>query len=186
MLVLNRPGFAAIVASLSGYSPTATEWSLDPNAFVGDLDRAKIQLEVFGIEAVGVDEHRIAFNPAGYPAGALVTTEIGNREITINIYAEVYDAGAEAAEVIDAIRTGIRADAVTAQLNAINLALIWMTKTTRLRAVRNERALNAAAADIRLGGIAQLVSNVQINSGWVDQIDSTPLTKAVIPGTFTQ
>ena len=180
--VLNKAGLAAIIASISGLSSHATEWEPDPNAYISDLDRAKVSLSLFGLQAVGVDEHRVTFNPPGYPTGSLVTTEIGNREVIVNVYAEAYDYTLEAAEIVDFIRTGIRADAVTAQLNSINLAFEWMAKTTKIPAVRNERALSAASADIRFGGIARL-STFQVN-GWVDFIDGTPIAAAIIPGTL--
>lgn len=179
--VVNKPALQAIIASLTGLSVPATEWGLDPNAFVGDTDRAKVQLTIERIEALGVDEHRRAYGPPGYPATAFVTTEIGQREIHINLYAECFDYSVEAAELIDLVRTGIRADAVTAQLNAINLAFEWMSTTTPIRQVRNERALNAASADIRFGGINSVVSGNENNTGFIDVVNGAN----VVPGTFT-
>jgi hypothetical protein len=179
--VVNKPALQAIIASLTGLSAPATEWGLDPNAFVGDMDRANVQITIERIEALGVDEHRRVLGPPGYPATTFVTTEIGQREIHINLYAECYDYSVEAAELIDLVRTSIRADAVTAQLNAINLAFEWMSTTTPIRQVRNERALNAASADIRFGGINSVVST-QDNTGWIDNINGP---KNIVPGTFT-
>ena len=180
--VLDKAGFRAIIASLTGLSVPATEWGLDPNAFVGDLDRAKVQITLESMEATGVDEHRRALGPPGYPAASFITTEIGNRTLHVNLYAECFDYQIEAAELIDLVRTGIRADAVTAQLNAINLAFEWMSVTTRIAQVRNERALNAATADIRLAGINYIVSGNETNEGWIETVNGNN----IIPGTFNK
>ncbi len=61
-----------------------------------------------------------------------------------------------------------------------------MTRTTMIRMTREQRATSVATADLKLAGIAQLVSSVQVGVGWVDEIDSTPVAAAIIPGTFTQ
>jgi hypothetical protein len=185
--VLDHDAFAALIATLAGLNVTNVNWDpITPDFAMIDPESAtKITLSLFGLSALGVDEHRTEFEPPGYPAQALVTTEIGNREVTINMMVEVYDRGIEAAEIIDRIRTGIRAEASTASLDAMLLALEWVTPTTPLRMTREQRTVSAATADFRFGGIAQQVSAVKLGYGWVDQIDSTPITKPVIPGTFT-
>lgn len=161
MNVLNKDAFRAIIASLTGLSDGATVWELDPQPYIGDQDRAKVYLQLFSMEALGVDEHRRAFNPGGYPPGSFVTTEIGNRTLKITIRAEVFDRGQEASELIDLIRTGIRAEAVTAKLNAINLAYVWSEQATNLRTRVDTRMVNAAVADFTFAGIASQVSDRQ-------------------------
>jgi hypothetical protein len=179
--VVNKDGLLAILGGLTGLSAVAIEWGLNPNAFVGDQDRAKVQLQLFGIEALGVDEHRRAYGPPGYPATAYVTTEIGNREVTINVYAETYDYNVEAQEILDLIRTAIRSEAVNNALFNIQLVFQWMSGTTVLKEHRNNRAISAASADIKFGGIAQFVSSVEDNQGWIETVNTTN----VVPGTFT-
>jgi hypothetical protein len=185
--VLDRTGLQTLIASLASLDVSNVEWDPDPSAaMVSPESATRVTLTLFGLSALGVDEHRVAFSPGGYPANSMVTTEIGNRDIIVNIMVEAYDLAIEAAEVMDRIRTGIRADASTATLNGLNLALVWMTRTTRVRMTAEQRAVSVATADLKLAGIAQLVSSVQVGAGWIDQIDSTPVAAAIIPGTFVQ
>lgn len=181
MRVVDKEGLRTIIASLTDLSDYATSWDLDPERPVGDTDRAKVSLKLMSVHAIGVDEHRRVYNPPGYPAGSFVTTEIGNREIRVTVYAECYDATVEAAELLDQIRTRIRADAVTAQLNAINLALEWAEKTVMLPTVHDNRLVSAAACDFRFGAIASWVSSVTTAGDWIATVDGNN----VIPGTLT-
>jgi hypothetical protein len=195
--VLNKDGFAALIATLASVNPEDVVWDPSPDFAMASPETAtKITLTLFNIAAQGVDEHRVAFNPGGYPANSLVTTEIGNREVTINCLVEVYDRDREAAEIIDAIRTGIRAASSTGALNALNLAYEWSNKTIRFAMQREQRVVSAATADFMFGGIAQLVSAIandgnntvaSPNPGWIDDLDGVPLAEGgLIPGTFTE
>ncbi len=176
MTVLDRTGFLTLVATLAGLPTTDVVFAPDPEpAMVSPESQVRVTLTLFGLAALGVDEHRDAFNPGGYPDNTLVTTEIGNRDITINVMVEAYDLGIEAMEIIDSIRTGIRTAASTATLNSLRLAFVWATKTTRIRTVREQRETSVATADFMLAGIAQQVSAVQTGSGWVEEINSAPL-----------
>lgn len=181
--VLDHEGLRAIIASVSGLSDGATFWANDPNPMTGDRDRAQITLELFSMGALGVDEHRRAFNPPDRPPNSYVTTEIGNRELVVTIRVEAFDGGVEAAEILDAIRTGIRAEAVTAKLDAISLALEWAEKSTRVRNVIDERVVSTAIADFRFGGVSQVVSQVltPAQGGWIETVD----VNNQIPGTLT-
>lgn len=182
--VLDKDGLLAIIQSLTGLSPGACFWSLDPNPAVGDTDRAQVKLEVFNMEALGVDEHRrhVSDGTDGYPANTYWVQEIGNRHAVINIRAEAFDRSVEASEIIDRIRTLIRANTITDQLNAINLAYVWSEKALRVPNAADTRALNTATADFTFAGIANIVSEVQEQQGWIDTVN----TNNTIPGTLTQ
>jgi hypothetical protein len=186
--VLDRQGLLALIATLAGLPTTDVVFDPDPNpAMVSPESQVKVTLTLFGLAALGVDEHRLAFNPGGYPTNTLVTTEIGNRDLTVNVMVEAFDQGIEAAEIIDRIRTGIRADASTAVLNGLNLAFVWATKTTRIRTTREQRETSVATMDLMLAGIAQQVSAVQTGFGWVDDIDGVPIAQGGgITGSFTE
>jgi len=191
MTVVNKDALGALIATLAQVNAADVTWDTSPdNAMISPTTAAKITLSIFGLVQQGIDEHRVAFNPGGYPANSLVTTEIGNREVTINMMVELYDKGLEASEMIDRIRTGIRSAKSTAALNAINLALETSTKTTRLPMTREQRAVSAATCDFMFGGIGQLVSDVVTpadGGGWVDDLDGVPLAQGgLIPGTFTE
>lgn len=180
--VLDRAGFAALVATIAGVDPLDVEWDIDPNAALVDpQSQVRIALTLFGIQAQGIDEHRVAYGPGGYPANALVTTEIGNREVTINMKVETYDLGIEAQEILDRIRTGIRSAASTAMLNSLNLAFEWAMKTMRMKMTSEQRAVSCAVCDFQFGGIAQQVSDVNLGGGWIEHVN----TDDVVPGTFT-
>lgn len=184
--VLNKEGLRSIIAGLTGLSDGATLWELDPQSYISDTDRARVTLEVIGMGAVGVDEHRrqLSDGTDGYPAGTFWTQELGNRHVRLTVKAEAFDAGVEACEFIDAVRTGIRADASTAALNAIALAFVWAEEATPLKLVINERRVNMAVADFTFAGIAQQVSNV-IPPGVGGDYIAVVNGNNVVPGTFS-
>lgn len=186
MSVLNRAGLLSIVASLTGLSTAASEWRLDPNAFVGDTDQAKVQLLLTHFKAVGVDEHRyhVSDGTDGYEAGTWWVQELGNRDLIVQVSCESFAAGIEAAEIIDNIRTRIRAAAVTAQLNAIGLALEWMGPSVRRQLVVDQREVSAAAADLKLAAVANFVSLVILPDVGGDFIETVNTTN-VVPITET-
>ncbi len=185
--VLDVNGLRSIIAGLTELSDSATNWATDGDPFVGDMDRAKVTLDLFSMSALAVDEHRRAYGPPGYPADAFVTTEIGNRTLVITVMAETYDGGAQAAELVDRIRTGIRTEATTAKLNAINLAFVWAEQATRVKRVVDSRVVNVAIADFTFAGIAQQVSSVVRDGsgdvgGWIQTVNTTNQ----VPGTLTE
>lgn len=183
--VFDTEGFADIVACIlddtASLSPYAVIWDTDSDPFISDRDRARVVLDIFSISALAVDEHRRAFEPDGYPATSFVTQEIGNRTIVLTVRAEAFDKRVQAAELIDMIRTGIRAEKVTAQLNAINLAYVWSEQATRVKYKVDQRVVNAAVADFTFAGIAQQISSVEINEGWISTVDGNN----IVPGTLT-
>lgn len=184
MNVLDKDGLLAIIQQVSDLPVGSVFWSLDPNPAVSDTARAQVKLEVFDMYALGVDEHRrhVSDGTDGYPLNTFWTQEIGNRHVVINVRAEAFDKSVEAAEIIDRIRTLIRADATTAQLDALRLAYVWSEKAHRLPTAYDQRVVNAATADFTFAGIANIVSDVQNNQGWIDTVNTTNL----IPGTLTQ
>lgn len=182
--VIDRDGLLAILGSLTDKSPGATEWDIDPTSIVGDQDRAKVELTIFSIIPVGVDEHRRALSDGtdGYPAGTWYVTEIGNREVVVTVRARTYDRGAEASELVDQIRTRIRAEAVTARLDAIALAFQWAGNTVPQRTVEDNREVSVASADFKFGGIARWVSVIDpTGAGWIQTVNGNN----VIPGTYS-
>ena len=179
--VLDRAGLQALVLSLLPGSPqpTAVVWALDPEPFVSDQDRYRVVLQLFGLESLGVDEHRQAFGPPGYPVDNLVYTELGNRTLRITVRAEAFDASVEAAEILDIVRTGIRTEASTEALNALNLAFVESHGSTYVRYIVDDRHVSAAIADFVFAGIAQLVSNP--NADYIETVNGND----IVPGTIT-
>lgn len=157
--VVPKAQFLAIMAGLTGLAPASTTWELDPEPFVMD---GRVTLLVFGVVSVGVDEHRrhLSDGNDGYPAGTWWVEEIGNRIVTITVKTEIWDADAEAVEIIENIRTRIRAEAVRDQLDEISMAYINSTRAVRIPKVVDTRAVSAAAADFNFGAISRYVSLV--------------------------
>lgn len=187
--VLNKPGLLSVIQACVapyGLSPAAVSWALDPQAIIGDVDRAKVTLQVFGMKANGVDEHRYIYNDPAQPANSLETLELGNREVKVTVKVEAFDYEVEAAEIIDVIRTSIRTERNTLALNAISLAFIWAEEATPVRMVINEREVNVAVADFTFGGVAQQVSSVAVDGSdnditWIQTVNGNN----VVPGTFS-
>lgn len=171
--VLDKEGLRKVFVGLSGLSDFATSWELSPDPFVGDQDRVKINLKLTNMRSIGVDEHRTALNPPGYPATAFVTTELGNRLFTIQVKVEAYDADVEAIEIIDALRTGIRAEDTNAKLYDLMIALVEIMPAIMLPTSYDNRVVSVAACDFVFAGIAQKVSKVEIDQGYIETIDGT-------------
>lgn len=187
MPVLDRDAFAALIAQLADMPPGTVYWEVDPNNMVSDTVQAEIQLTLFSLSALHVDEHRrhISDGTDGYPAGAFITQEIGNRELRIQLVAKTFNKGVEAAELLDKVRTAIRADTAVAQLNGMNLALEWIEKTQRLPTVYEQRAVSVASCEFKFGGINQIVAVIPPNQGgdYIATVNA-PLNNAI--GTFTE
>ncbi len=186
--VLDKEGFRKMVGTLHGLADTSTWWALDPDTFTADTDRAAVQLELISMRSLGVDEHRrfLSDGTDGYPAGTYWTLEIGNREFVIQVKVEAYDKSVEAAEIVDLMRTLIRSDAATAQLNALKLAYVWSEQTVRLpRLVVNDRDVNYASCDFTFAGIAAQVSSVVKPGVCGDYIATVDGPTNLIPGTLT-
>ena len=185
--VLDKVGFRNILSTLAGQqglTDFATGWGNDPQKMVSDVDRAKVSLLLTGLSAVGVDEHRRYLSPPGYPAGTFVVTEVGNRDVKIRVLVEAYDASVEASEITDAIRTGIRADAINQALNAINLALEWAGPTILLPTIYDNRVVSAATCEFTFGGVALQTSAVTppgVGGDYIATIDGNN----IVPGTLT-
>jgi hypothetical protein len=186
--VLDKEGFRSIIAGLASRANIAdagTHWAMDNDPMVGDQDRAKVTLDLTMLEALAVDEHRRTLSDGtdGYPAGTFETLEIGNRELIVNIRVEAYDASVEAAEIIDLIRTGIRAEAITAKLDAIRLAFVHASATTRLPTSYDTRVVSVASADFEFGGIASLTTVILpgVGGDYIASVD----TNNSIPGTIS-
>ena len=177
MPVLDKDAFRTIIAGLTDLSDGAVVWTLDPQPFVSDQDRARVVLQLFSLTSLGVDEHRRAYGPAGYPSNAFVTTEIGNRTLRITMRAEAFDKSVEAAEILDRIKTGIRAERVRDQLDAIAIALVDTGPATYVSYQVDERVVNAAIADFTFAGIAQHVTT-EIPDGAIDP------TSQSVPGNY--
>jgi hypothetical protein len=181
--ILDKAGLLAVIAPLTGLDPSDVFWADDPHPSVSDSDRAQIKLTVFTMYALGVDEHRrhLSDGNDGYALNTFWVEELGNRHVVINVRAEVFDKNVEASELIDRIRTGVRAGAVTAQLDALRLAYVWSEKTVRVPNTADTRALNTATADFTFAGIARQVSEVDASGGWIQTVNGNNQ----IPGDFT-
>jgi hypothetical protein len=105
--------------------------------------------------------------------------------------AEAFDAGAQAAELIDQVRSNLYSDDSNDALNAINLAYVEATAAVRVSYRVDERIVNAAIADFTFAGIAQHVSGIAIDGNapavhtgptWIQYINDV---NNDIPGTLT-
>ena len=179
MRIVDREDFAALIQSLTGLQ--TVYWATNNMPYISDTDRMSVELEVFSIRSQGVDEHRYALSPAGYPTGQWVVTEVGNREVTITMRVRAFDANVDAAEMLDQIKTLLRSAASTATLNGLNLALEWAGPSIRIKEDIDTRAISCSVADFKFGGISSIVSDSELNQGWVDTVNTTD----IVPGTLT-
>jgi hypothetical protein len=188
--VVDHAGLLAVITGIAettwGLGATVAFWEDDPNPMVSDTDAAQITLSAPKIDAVGVDEHRrhLSDGTDGYAAGTFWTLEVGNRKVMITIKAQTFNKGVAAAELVDAIRTGLSSDTVTAQLNALNLAFVWASNSVRIKVNVDERVVSTAAADFEFAGVSQFVSQVILPGVGGDYIASVN-TNNIVPGTVS-
>lgn len=184
--ILDREGFRRIIVGLSGLHDGAVVWDLAPAPIIGDSDRALVTLEIFNISAVHVDEHRAYYFTADgeEPNGAAEFFQVGNRHVVITMRAEAFDVEEEATEILDRIRTGVRADAITAQLDALNLAFVWAEPTMRFHKHVDTRVVNSAICDFTFAGIAQQITRVIPPNAGGDYIQTVNTTN-LVPGTYS-
>jgi hypothetical protein len=182
MAVLDTRGFIALIKSLTGIQNVV--FSHDPTPQIGDIDRAQIVLTYKSVVARHVDEHRPVWSDPAYPVGTSYVLEIGNRDVIVSVRAEVYDGGAEAIELIEAIRIGIRSAASTESLNEMMLAFQWMSPAVDRQFKAETREVCAAVADIRLSGISMVKTGIILPGQGGDYIAEI-LPNNTITGTFT-
>jgi hypothetical protein len=182
MPVLDTRGFIALIQSLTGVQNVV--FSHDRTPQIGDIDRAQIVLTYKSMVARHVDEHRPVWNDPAYPPGTSYVLEIGNRDVIVSVRAEVYDGGAEAIELIEAIRIGIRSAAATETLNGMLLAFQGMSPAVDRHFIAETREVCAAVADIRLGGISRVKTGIILPGQGGDYIAEI-LPNNIIPGTLT-
>lgn len=180
--VLDTAGFASVIAKcLVSLSPNAIVWKTASDPFIGDQDRARITLDLFSLRGLGWEERRRVYALPGYPANAFVTVMLGNRTLIITARADVYDKDAQAAELLDQIRSRMIDDDIIEALNAINIAFVSSHPATRVDYVVDERVVNCAVADFTFAGVAQHVSGIAIDGNvpvpfasdptWIETID---------------
>lgn len=183
--VVNKPGFLALIDSLTGLQPGATVWVNDPRPMIGDVNFAQVTLEMFSSTALGIDEHRreSSTDPVS-GAPTMTSDDLGNRDIMITVKAYTYVYEAEATEILESIRAGLRLETSVAAMDVINLALVWAGTITRIPTVADNRALSSAALDIKIAGVSHIQTIT--TSGWITSIGPDPSSpNPTIPGTLT-
>lgn len=179
--VLDRAGLQQIIVGVLECQPTSVIWDTDPEPMVSDQDRYIVKLDLFSMTGDGWDEKRREFEPDGYPPNSYVTFLVGNRTLIITVRVEAFDAGVDAAEIINQIRIGLFADSVIDQLNAVSLAFADSTQSTRVKYSVDTRVVNTAVADFTFLGVALKVASVEIDSGWIDTVNGDD----IVPGELT-
>lgn len=176
MKVVDKAALLAIIAPLTGLSsPTSVLWANDPQPMISDIDQAKVTIKLTSIGANGIDEARYTFtdnSELSPPAPSLFeTSEVGQRDVVLSLRAEVFEAGAEAVEILDAVRTGLRKQSTADALNGILLAVQTMEPTVDLPTTYDNRVVSVASMDVKLAGLAQS-SETEVGFGWIDTVNT--------------
>lgn len=177
--IVDRDGFVSLIQSITGLK--TVYWATNGQPFISDEDRMSVELEIFSVKSLGVDEHRPFYSAPGYPANSYVITEVGNREVIMTIRVRAFDGNTDASEMLDVIKTLLRSAASTAALNALSLAVEWMGPSVRIVENIDTRRINTSVADFRFGGISQMDSSLELNQGWIDTVDGNN----IVPGDLT-
>jgi hypothetical protein len=183
MPVVDKDLIKAVVQQLSGI--TNVWWSHDPQWIAGDIDRAQIVLKLRCVRETSIDNKIMVTDDPAYPPGTSYDLTVGDREIKVEIKATVYDGGAEAIELIDAIRTGFRQQDVRDLLDGSNLTYTGMSTVFDRHLEQEDREVCMAAAEMSFNGVAELRTNFYhpddtiraalapasiTNGGWVESI----------------
>jgi len=157
MPVLDKDLLKSVVQTLAGIQNVW--WSHDPQQNVGDIDRAQVILTYKGVKEVGIDDRVMVTDDPSYPAGTSYDLTTGPREVKIEVKATVFDGGAEALEMIDAIRTGLRRQDVRDLLDGSNMGYAGMTTAFDRHFEAEDREICMAAAEMTLNCLAVERSN---------------------------
>lgn len=176
--VLAKDALLAIVGPLTGLSQDAIVWGLDGQPAVNEVDNAIVRFVVRGFAGVGVDQTVRVYDST---TGANQSQQVGQRVLRIQVLCEAYDAGVEASEILDQLRTGLFTDDTTNATTAANLAFQRATGTVNVPTEYEERVVNAATFDLFLGGAAvtDLLPPRDGTPGWIATVNGNnkvPLT----------
>lgn len=158
----------AILQPLTGLTSFSVRWAHDPDPVVSDTDHASVSFLLSSSGAVGVDEHRYEYDSG---TNTLTISECGNRTVTVKATAEAYDANAEASDILESIRTGIRSQSVTDALDAIGLSLQVARPIVDLPTFYDNRVVSAAVLELQFN--ARAVSSVAQppGQGWISTVN---------------
>lgn len=172
MALVNKVGLMALVQPMTGLQATSVVWDKDVQPFISDIDQAKVTLSLKQYQPLGVDEHRYTYTPGNSPPvnSTFETEEVGQRTVCLSIRCEVFSQSAEAAEILDAIRTQIHADVNVEALTAVGLAYQKTQQSNDLPTTYDRRVVNVAVLDIYFGAAATY-SNTQTGFGWIDTVN---------------
>jgi hypothetical protein len=180
--VFDKSGFKSIILGITGFQDQDVSWSDSPQGAVSYTDNAKVFLTLRSIVALGVDDHRYAYNPPDYPANSYVTTELGNRDCHLSIRAESYSRELAAVEILDRIRSAIRWDSNVAALNALNLAFVWAGPAIHVHTEYDNRVVSAGVMDMTIAGVTFETSSVTQGGDWIATVN----TNNTVPGNLAQ
>jgi hypothetical protein len=189
--VVDKTDLLALIQGWTGLTPLAAAtgtgyvaglncgWAKDPNFHVNSDDAAAVWLSLRSIKGNGIDDTVQSFNNTGNPATSSISeTQTGQRDAVLSIRVEMYDLSAEAAEILDKLRTRFGSFDGSASLNAIGLAWQGCEGSVDLPTEYDNRVVSVASMDVRLSALASYVWTSPVGTGWVD---------TVVPpvGTFT-
>jgi hypothetical protein len=183
MPVLNKPGLLSLVQQLSGLSAPSVVWEYDPQPFVSPNDNAIMTVRLRSMAPRGIDDQNFSTNPANTFSQV---ASVGQRDLILTVKVKAYNYEAEAIEILDMVRSGLRWQSSIDQLNALNLGLQTVGNAVDLPTVEDNRSTSVATMDINLAGLALYVANTQVGTGWIDTVDGSnqPLIPWIMPQAF--
>ncbi len=172
--ILLKDQLMAVVQPLTGLPPWAVRWEKDPRPMVSDISRALVTMSLKTSEALGgSDDKRRTIEDDN------LTLEVaGQRILTLTLKCEVYDFSAEATTILEQVRTLLHAEF---QLDALGLSRISSRLINDLPTTYDNRVVNVAVLEIRLGQVVSFVASKKIGQGWIDTVNTTN----VVPGDYS-
>lgn len=174
-MVVNKPALLAIILQCSGLQKSQSVfWYNDPNRTPNATDNATIKCRLRTYAGRGVDEVRYTYTPPSPGPENFDTTQVGQRDVVLSLVCEAWQKSAEAAEILDTVRTRLRRSDVRSSLLAINLALQTMDATIELPTTYDSRALSVASLDIHFGAISvdDLSTDTPADGDtWIETVD---------------
>jgi hypothetical protein len=164
--VLQKAAFVGILAPLSGLSPGSHIWSKDPIPFISPLDAAVVYLTVRSIKTRGIDDLR-------------PDVTAGDRDLCVTIRAEAFNLSVEASEILNRILTGLQRPSTNLLLGNIGLSYMKNGGMAEISYQIDNRAVNAAIADVFFNGIINDFPGVD-PSGNIATVNTNNIVPGVI------
>lgn len=183
MPVIDKTDLLNLLQGWTGLTPLASAtgtgyvaglnmvWAKDPQFQTNADDAALVTLSLRSIKSNGIDDRVQSFNNTGNPStSTLQLTQTGQRDVILGIKVEMYDASAEATELLDTLRTRFMSEDGSLSLTAIGIAYQGCEAAVDLPTSYDNRVVSVAQMDVRLSGLNSYTWTSPQGLGWVDSV----------------